>query len=141
MFLVGASATSPYRHRQFDSLSRTSLDGFGGGDCGRVLYAWRVSVKQVCYSLLPPAFQLLDGGEGAGRTPKGKPGRPTKAKPDRFDRVIRSMIDSGDVERYGRKWKSELLPRYKEQLPNGMTPGGLRKRVEREEQLRAAYKN
>lgn len=79
-------------------------------------------------------------GRGGAET-KGRPGRKPKAKPDKFDRVIRAMIVSGDVQRYERKWKSELLPRYAAKLPKGMTPGSLRKRVEREEKLGAADKN
>ena len=49
------------------------------------------------------------------------------------------MLDSGEVERYQRKWK-DLRVRYGDQLPTRLSADGLRKRVEREEARRAADK-
>lgn len=69
---------------------------------------------------------------------KRKPGRKPKKRPTRTDLAVRRMIDSGDVERYARRWKNELLPRYANQLPKRMGAGALRKAVEREEDRRAA---
>lgn len=92
-------------------------------------------------SLPSPAERKTNApaGDGQGGAGTRKPGRRPKSRPSKFDRVISSMIDSGDVERYARKWKS-LRERYAGELPKRLTADGLRKRVEREEARRAADK-
>lgn len=61
---------------------------------------------------------------------RGKPGRPRETKADKLGQVAKSIIDNGDLEQYGREWKS-LITRYGSKLPKGTTPDQLRKRVER----------
>jgi hypothetical protein len=53
-------------------------------------------------------------------------GRPPKAKPDVWDAVIKSMIDSGDVEKYGPK---ALLRKYDAMLPKRISDNALRMRI------------
>ncbi|MEK7756672.1 MAG: hypothetical protein AAB385_05620 [Planctomycetota bacterium] len=64
-------------------------------------------------------------------------GRPVKSKPSKVDLVVKAMIDCGDVEQYGRRWK-ELAVRYTDKLPNRMSADALRKRIEAEERRRGA---
>lgn len=76
----------------------------------------------------------------AAPIPGRRPGRPAKKGPDKYDLVVREMIDNGDAERYCREWKTELLPRYADRLPASWDSDTLRKRVEREEKRRASKK-
>jgi len=62
-------------------------------------------------------------------------GRPRKSKPDQIDSVVNRIIDSGDLEQYGRQWK-QLRIRYSDKLPKGYSWDALRKKVEREEARR-----
>ncbi len=105
------------------------------GDCGP---EFRVSPEG--HSLLVGAATKQQSTSHAGKKPAGNPGRPRKPNTDKLHRVIRTMLDSGDVKRYDRKWKGELLPRYADKLPKKLKPDALRKHVEREEARRAADK-
>ena len=78
-------------------------------------------------------------GKTAGNGAAKRPGRKPKTKPDKTDRTVCEMLDSGDVKRYGRKWKA-LCVRYGDHLPKRLSADGLRKRVEREEERRGADK-
>jgi hypothetical protein len=65
------------------------------------------------------------------------PGRPKVMKLDKLGQVVKKMLDNGDVERYGRRWKKLRIQYGLEHY----TPDQLRKRVEREEARRAADEN
>lgn len=96
----------------------------------------KVHLQQVALRLSADPAHPQAPSTGKADSKKRRRGR---VKNEELRSVIQAMIDSGDVERYARKWK-QLLAQYQDRLPKKWKPDSLRKAVEREEARRGGQK-
>lgn len=84
-----------------------------------------IETAQLCSEAVAAQSTQIGVRRRRGRPPKSGP-------PTKVDRAVREMLNSGDVEKYGRQWK-QLAVRYGDKLPVGYKPDALRRAVERAE--------